>query len=180
LEHIASLLKENGLLYFKIPNKFSSSFIRSDGHYKLFGITLLPKSVADRYFKYLYPDTENDIRYKSLDYYLNKLESMGLKGTVINPLTKNKGQRLKEISTTLRACDVHGKNLEIDIPEALKEKIRKRIFRIHEIFEDKSELYRNLTQTDPKKTETLAEKLILTLGEDFWTVIARKRPSLIS
>ena len=179
LEHIASLLNENGLVYLEIPNKFSSSFIRSDGHYRLFGITLLSKSMADRYFKYFYPDTENDVRYKSLSYYLNKLKSIGLKATVINPLTKDK-QRLKEISTMLRACVDHGKNLGIDIPEPLKGSIRKRILRIHELFEDKFELYRNLTQTDPKKAENLAKKLILTFGEDFWTIIVRKQPSQLS
>jgi predicted amidophosphoribosyltransferase len=82
----------------------------------------------------------------------------------------------------IKFCEECGAKMELKCPKcgALKERIRERIFRIHEIFEDKFELYRNLTQTDPKKAETLAEKLILTFGEDFWTIIVRKQPSRLS
>ena len=50
LEHIAFLLKPGGHLYLQIPNACSVGQVLKDGHYGLFGITLLSRQDAIRYF----------------------------------------------------------------------------------------------------------------------------------
>jgi hypothetical protein len=35
------MLAPDGIAYLEIPNRYFTRFVREDGHYKLFGITLL-------------------------------------------------------------------------------------------------------------------------------------------
>ncbi len=48
--NISSLLRPGGLLFLQIPNAWSVGQILKDGHYGLFGITLLARPDAIRYF----------------------------------------------------------------------------------------------------------------------------------
>jgi len=50
LEHVSRLLKPGGLLYMQIPNAHAVGQVLKDGHYGLFGITLLSRPDAIRYF----------------------------------------------------------------------------------------------------------------------------------
>ncbi len=50
LDVLAGLLTDEGLCHLLIPNPFSPSEVASDGHYGLFGLTLLERSLAESYF----------------------------------------------------------------------------------------------------------------------------------
>jgi len=74
LENIASLLRPGGLLYLQIPNACSVRQVLKDGHYGLFGITLLSRQDAIRYFAESgYNDSYGVGNFHSLDEYLGML-----------------------------------------------------------------------------------------------------------
>ncbi|HEY3388842.1 MAG TPA: class I SAM-dependent methyltransferase [Prolixibacteraceae bacterium] len=49
IKEISRVLKPNGILYLSCPNKFSPVFIIEDPHFGLFGLTLMPRSLAEWY-----------------------------------------------------------------------------------------------------------------------------------
>lgn len=50
LANLASCLAPGGVLYLQIPNGFSTGLVLKDGHFGLFGITLLGRDDAERYY----------------------------------------------------------------------------------------------------------------------------------
>ena len=71
-DHLARLLKPKGRLFLEIPNGMALSYIESDGHYKLPGITLLDHAEAEQWFQAFYGDQYpyNTYFYAPVDYYL--------------------------------------------------------------------------------------------------------------
>jgi 2-polyprenyl-3-methyl-5-hydroxy-6-metoxy-1,4-benzoquinol methylase len=85
IQKLNALLAPGGFLYIEVPNKDAITFVQADGHYKMFGITLLDHYVAARYYEELKTfegDPENTYHamgeYYPMGYYLDQLESMGL------------------------------------------------------------------------------------------------------
>ena len=85
-ENLASLLHPPGVAYLEIPNRYSVESVASDGHFGLFGITLLPREAAKAYhyeqFRYEYDVGD----YWELEEYLAFFERAGLKGTLVASL----------------------------------------------------------------------------------------------
>jgi 2-polyprenyl-3-methyl-5-hydroxy-6-metoxy-1,4-benzoquinol methylase len=172
--NMVSILSPGGLLFMVIPNKFSASFIKSDGHFKLFGITVLPKWLADRYHNYFYPSHYHDVRYRSLNYYINTLKGLGVSCKVINSLSKNKDKSLKIIHNVFCEIRKQTETFDIDIPLDLERKIMIRVLRIADLFDREYGLYHKLKKIDYKKAVALADRLILNFGEDIWQILVRK------
>jgi hypothetical protein len=172
---MASMLNENGVLFMEIPNRLFAPFIQSDGHFSLFGITVLPKWIADPYLYHLYPNLTHDVRYRSLRYYLNALRQAGLSYHLINFLNGNRDKRLEHIYKTFQECRLQVNAFSDGTPSYLREIIKKRVLRIIDLFERKYGLYLALKQTNHKEAETLARRLICSFGEDFWRILARRK-----
>ncbi|OGP75672.1 MAG: hypothetical protein A2V86_15335 [Deltaproteobacteria bacterium RBG_16_49_23] len=175
MKHMSSLLRGNGLLFMEIPNRFCAAFIRADGHYNLFGITLLPNWMADTYLKRSFPRMSHSIHYRRLKFYTNTLKGLGLHRLNIDTVIGDREERLREIRNIFEECKRRAAVFEGDIPLPIKEKIRERVFRIADLFERNYGVYLKCRERDAEKAEALAEKLILTFGEGFWRIIARKR-----
>ncbi len=62
ISNMVGLLNPGGILVLKIPNKNSINFVGSDGHFRLFGITLLKREDAMRYFSKFF-NFEYDVGY---------------------------------------------------------------------------------------------------------------------
>jgi len=79
---LSSMLNNHGLLNMVIPNKNSISFVQSDGHFQLFGITLLERNLAKQY-KYEMTGIEDSYEhmgeYYPIDYYRNVLTINNMK-----------------------------------------------------------------------------------------------------
>ena len=174
MTHMVSMLNPGGLFFMAIPNKFSASFIKSDGHFKLFGITVLPKWLADQYHDCVYHPHPHDVRYRSLNYYVNTLKGLGVSCTVINPIRNNKDKALRVIRHLF--CEIRRKNqaFDLDIPPDLKRKMMKRVLRIADLFDHQYGFYHQLKKMDHPKAAALADRLILNFGEDVWQILVRK------
>jgi len=85
-QHLASVLVSGGMIYLEVPNRYSIDSVRSDGHFGLFGITLLDREEARKYhwqrFHYQY-----DVgHYLSLEDYTDLFWSFGFKPELIASL----------------------------------------------------------------------------------------------
>jgi 2-polyprenyl-3-methyl-5-hydroxy-6-metoxy-1,4-benzoquinol methylase len=175
INHMASMLNENGVLFMEIPNRFFAPFIQSDGHFSLFGITVLPKWIADPYLNHFHPNLAHDVRYRSLKYYLNALRQAGLTYHLINFLNGNRDKRLEHIYKTFQECRLQVNALSDGTPSYLREIIKKRVLRIIDLFERKYKLYLSFKKKNDERTQDLAQRLICSFGEDFWRILAKRK-----
>ena len=77
LQNIVCLLRPGGMLALEIPNKDSLFFVASDGHFNLFGITLLPRPEAIEYHRKFFPFEYDVGYYHPLDFYETELKRLG-------------------------------------------------------------------------------------------------------
>ena len=73
--NIDKLLNKDGTIFLEIPNKDSIEFVTNDGHFKLFGITLLHRDEAIQYHKKFFNFKYDVGEYYTLDYYLSLLKN---------------------------------------------------------------------------------------------------------
>jgi 2-polyprenyl-3-methyl-5-hydroxy-6-metoxy-1,4-benzoquinol methylase len=73
--NVADTMREGATAYFEIPNRYYPSFVTSDGHYQLFGITLLDYEEANEYYGYSAPGVAYAVRhYLTIDQYIELFE----------------------------------------------------------------------------------------------------------
>lgn len=81
IEIMSKLLNPGGYIYMQIPNHFALSHLIADGHYLLFGITLLPYQFAKEYY-YGTPKYKNEqytvAYWKSYAFYKNYFQKNGI------------------------------------------------------------------------------------------------------
>jgi hypothetical protein len=78
---MVNLLNPGGILLLEIPNKYSFNFVAKDGHFGLFGITLLDRPDAIEYHRTFF-DFEYDVGdYYILNFYQREFEARGCKVT---------------------------------------------------------------------------------------------------
>ena len=79
VETIGQLLSPGGICYLEIPNAWFPGFVQSDGHFQLFGITLLNSADAERYWDERYPGQPYPrVTYFPLDEYARLFREAGL------------------------------------------------------------------------------------------------------
>ncbi len=84
LQHMTALLNPGGILLLEIPNKHSLGFVVRDGHFDLFGITLLDRKDAIQHHK-LFFNYEYDIgEYYELGFYRDEIEKLGCQFKLID------------------------------------------------------------------------------------------------
>jgi 2-polyprenyl-3-methyl-5-hydroxy-6-metoxy-1,4-benzoquinol methylase len=79
LQNMARLLRPDGVLALEIPNKDSLFFVASDGHFNLFGITLLPRSEAMEYHRNFFSFEYDVGYYYAYAIYEEELKKLGLR-----------------------------------------------------------------------------------------------------
>jgi SAM-dependent methyltransferase len=81
LRKLANLLNPGGVLFLEIPNRHCIKFVEKDGHFSLFGITLLQRNIADAYIRSIAGNLDylNQMgEYYDLGYYEDMLSRLGL------------------------------------------------------------------------------------------------------
>jgi 2-polyprenyl-3-methyl-5-hydroxy-6-metoxy-1,4-benzoquinol methylase len=84
LQNMARLLRPGGVLVLEIPNKDSLFFVPSDGHFNLFGITLLPRAEAIEYQSKFFSFEYDVGYYYPLDFYESEVKKLGLQSQRIS------------------------------------------------------------------------------------------------
>lgn len=87
IRKMSTLLNEGGCLCFEVPNKDSINFVKSDGHFVIFGITLLDRDNAAEYHS-AHTGTDKSVylfemgEMYELDWYLERLAECGLSARI--------------------------------------------------------------------------------------------------
>lgn len=77
LRNMVSILNPGGVLYLEIPNKYSLRFVNRDGHFNLFGITLLPRRQAIQYHSRFFEFNYDVGYYLPRQFYIHYLKRLG-------------------------------------------------------------------------------------------------------
>jgi SAM-dependent methyltransferase len=77
IARMVELLRPGGILVLEIPNAEAASFVARDGHFGLFGITLLERDDAREYHARFFPDPYDVGEYHPLGYYEARFAALG-------------------------------------------------------------------------------------------------------
>jgi 2-polyprenyl-3-methyl-5-hydroxy-6-metoxy-1,4-benzoquinol methylase len=167
LRNAVRLLNPGGVLLLEIPNRHSMEFVGSDGHFGLFGITLLDRWQAVEYHRHFYKFAYDVGDYFELSNYENQLTALGcdveiLSSPFYTPRTVEAVPALLESLLVRR--DDYLKERKDRIPGELNAEIQ---YRFSEYLTRLSSDLRHLNGDG-----TGFQRRYLT---DFWTVLARKK-----
>ena len=172
--HLAELLDRGGSLFLQIPNGKSVEFMLKDGHYGLFGITLLDRMRAERVWAASYSDTYGVEHYAPLAYYLDIFSQAGLQLRVLNrppddldAHIQDLGRQFDELESSLAALSPG--DLDPDLIEEMQRRGRHEI----EAFRHQVGLYRASVLAPERNIVT--RSLWSTYGLTFWELVGHKR-----
>jgi SAM-dependent methyltransferase len=169
LLHVVDLLNTGGVVLFEIPNKYSLEFVAHDGHFNLFGITLLSRPDAMEYHKAFFGFEYDVGEYFDLEFYTDQLGRMGCKSALIaSPLhpmrTFDDFGSLQQAMR--RSYAEYLSSTATTISPALHDKIRAAITRYETCLAE---------DTTPAETEFQRREVFQTKYlTDFWTVVAHR------
>lgn len=169
LKNMVSLLNPGGILVLEIPNKNSINFVYKDGHFSLFGITLLNRSNAKVYYNTIYPTYKYDVgEYYELEYYKDRLDDLLCDLSLIeSPFHYIQTLSLSYFIGRLFPSYLdYRRTIEMKLPRDLQMKMRKKFFRY---LKDLGTDY--LINRNKNGSKWFQEKYLI----DFWTVLAKKQ-----
>jgi 2-polyprenyl-3-methyl-5-hydroxy-6-metoxy-1,4-benzoquinol methylase len=157
IENIRDLLKPEGIAYLEIPNKYYTEFVLRDGHYGLFGITLLNKREAEGYYNEVFPGSKYTVgEYLSLYKYQQIFKKFNLSCEIIEEtFDTEKIEKGKKALITLKK---EKESILLKVPKSLQSTI-------------KGKLNRYLKGFESCKEEELEQKYLV----PFWKILLRKK-----
>jgi len=162
VQNIALMLRESGLAYFEIPNRNHPRFVLADGHFGMFGITLLGRGEAEGYFRLVYPQRDYGVGYYlELDQYAALFKHCGLTLTLL--AESFDGVLLETILADAQELRRNHETLLAGVPDAVRPKLAARL----------SDYLHQLEAT-PYATDEQRQPFVTFYGPGFWRVIARK------
>ena len=165
--NLARLLRPAGKVFLEIPNGRAVDFMRRDGHYGLFGLTLLDRSRAERWWRLHFEDVYGVEHYAPLSYYLGIFSISGISLRLLTTVV-DREQRMAEISDAFDRLEAELE--EIASPEApdLAEEIRRR--GADEIGHFRQLRSRLVGSEVTAERAILVDEILTTYGMTFWTL----------
>ncbi len=158
LARLYDLLADGGVLLLEIPNRLSASAVLSDGHFGLFGITVLPRHLADRYHGAVFPGHRHDVNYRSLAFYRHHLRRLGAEVALIDT-GAHIHYRAARLATMFDDAERRAADFEAPIPDALRAEVARRVRRLAAAF---------------RAVRARGGDVTLRLGDAFWTLLVRR------
>jgi 2-polyprenyl-3-methyl-5-hydroxy-6-metoxy-1,4-benzoquinol methylase len=162
VETIAQLLAPGGVCYLEIPNALLPRYVLSDGHFQLFGITLLAPDEATRYWNERHPDQPYQVvQYFRLEDYERMFREAGLSMRVLpETLAGVSAQTLKAQRDLLLMMSPEAMGT---VPTGVRDLVADKLSAYHAAFD-----------AFPRDDDD-DERLLLTYGTSFWKVLVTKR-----
>jgi len=98
MTNMVEMLTPIGTMLIQVPNKDFIDFVRKDGHYNLFGITLLKDKLAEDYHNFFYTEEYSMGEYYELDYYINNLSYLKCDTIYLSPKFSKKNFKQTALS----------------------------------------------------------------------------------
>jgi 2-polyprenyl-3-methyl-5-hydroxy-6-metoxy-1,4-benzoquinol methylase len=158
--NISLLLAPGGIAYLEFPNKYFPRFVRSDGHYGLFGITLLDNLDAKEYFRLHKPNVPYDVIYLELDQFNAMIRHAGMTLEILKETYE--GFTVDSILADVQQLEKDAKELLQTVPKPMLEKVSAK-------FSD----YLRSVRSAPLSSESQRQEFLLRFGPSFWRLIGR-------
>ena len=169
--NLASVMRRGSRVFLEIPNGSAVDFMRRDGHYGLFGLTLLGRSEAERWWRLHFHDVYGVEHYAPLSYYLGIFSTAGISLRLLTSV-ESPEKRMTEIGESFDLLEEELSSLEKDEDPELVESIRRRgseeIGRFRQ-------LRSRLESSDvAAERSILVDEILSTYGMTFWTLEGTK------
>jgi SAM-dependent methyltransferase len=174
LARLVSLLAPGGVLFMEIPNRWFAQYVLGDGHYQIYGISVLPKYLADRYFREL-KRGEYDVIYKSLPYYRNILSQLGARSREIRYIPEDFRDTFAKTAEVLAECERKLDEPRPGVSPEVQQAIRRHVLRTSRTFKRGREKYEQLRGRDSGAADKLGQKLYLSFDRAFWSLLIQKK-----
>jgi SAM-dependent methyltransferase len=165
--NLASVLRPGGRVFLEIPNGSAAEFMHRDGHYGLFGITLLGREPAERWWRLHFNDRYGVEHYAPLAYYLQIFSAVGISLRQLSKV-ENSETRLSEIGESLDRLETELASFDRAEAPDLAESIRRR--GAEEIGRFRQLRSRIEESSIPAEIAILREEIVGTYGMTFWTL----------
>ncbi len=158
--NLSALLKPGGMVYLEVPNRNAVDFVAADGHFSLFGITLLNHKEARAYHHQVFNVPHYDVgEYYSLDEYLRLLEAHGMSPQLVGSLY-HPARPLAELDNELAKLDAAAARFQLEGP-------------VHSLVMERYTHYREQMEQDRRQLD--AGRFGQLYQRSFWTFAAGKR-----
>jgi hypothetical protein len=165
--NLASLLNRGGKVFLEIPNGSAVDFMRRDGHYGLFGITLLGRKPAERWWRLFFSDVYGVEHYAPLAYYLQIFSQAGISLRLLSQVSDAEA-RLDEIDQAFTGLETDLADFErVEVPE-LAATIRRR--GTEEINRYRQLRHRYEESGVAAERDIILADIVSTYGLTFWTL----------
>lgn len=162
LHNISDMLASNGIAYFEIPNRYYSRFVLQDGHYQLFGITLLDYPDAEQYYSLHAPGSAYTVRhYLEIDQYAKMFSNAGLQLTILPEIFE--GASVDLILSDVAELRAYAETGLSKVPAPLRERVSEYL-----------SSYLQEVESEPRATDLQQRDFKLHYGVSFWRVFGRK------
>jgi SAM-dependent methyltransferase len=165
--NLAAVLRPGGRVFLEIPNGSAADFMHRDGHYGLFGITLLGREPAERWWRLHFNDRYGVEHYAPLSYYLQIFSAVGISLRQLSRVA-NLEDRVEEVADSFDRLEMALAGLERPETPDLVEAIRLR--GAEEINRFRQLRHRYQQSQIPAERAILAEEIVTTYGTTFWTL----------
>ena len=170
VRNIADLLSEGGLAYFEIPNAMHPQYVLSDGHYQMFGITLLDYTEAREYFSVVHPGKPYGVRhYLKLQEYADLFAEFGLSFSLLEETLVGLSVEMiqKEAAKLRTAATKELSNFPSSTSPEIIESWRNRL-------DNALASFLNTLESAPLETEQQRRDFLANYGPGFWRIIVKK------
>ena len=174
---LAAGVAEGGCLYIAAPNRRSPTFIRSDPHFQLFGIVLLPREPARRFARIWTSYDGYDVgQYFELPFYRELLERQGLEVEVINVPEGPPRDRVAELERQFQEIEAKAAAWnEAVLPEELNAELRMAVGAAVKGFRDRVDRLRALEEFgDEAAADVEAAGIVRDYEVAVWHIVARR------
>ena len=169
--NLASVMRPGAKVFLEIPNGNAVDFMRRDGHYGLFGLTLLGRSEAERWWRLHFDDVYGVEHYAPLSYYLQIFSSAGIALRLLTTV-EDPEKRVEEVGEAFDRLEEELTSLEKAEAPELAETIRHRggeeIRRFRQL---RTRLEGSAISAE---RAILADEILSTYGMTFWTLEGTK------
>jgi 2-polyprenyl-3-methyl-5-hydroxy-6-metoxy-1,4-benzoquinol methylase len=164
LSNIRDWLAPGGTAYLEIPNGAQPHFVIADGHYGLFGITLLDFEHAREYFQALSPDGVMDTyRYPALADYRAAFDAAGLSFEILEDTLAIPALGVRDVEAQMEQLRVASAEGLTRVPALSRDLVASRL-----------DAYLAHAAAAPRSTEEERRRFLLDYAPGFWMVLARR------
>jgi 2-polyprenyl-3-methyl-5-hydroxy-6-metoxy-1,4-benzoquinol methylase len=164
LSNIRDWLAPGGVAYLEIPNGAQPHYVISDGHYGLFGITLLEFDRAREYFLALNPQGVFDTyRYPAVGEYRAAFEAAGLTFEILQDTLDIPALGVAEVEAQLGQLRAAAPEGLARVPAASRDLVEQRLA-----------AYLERAAAAPVRSEEDRHRFLLDYAPGFWMVLARR------